>query len=145
MENRYLVLHKADSAWHLTVTLLTDSYLIAEISQLPADHQKYLTTHPGDYNRYKKNHSLNESGVVNEVHLYLPVTYGSKYTGRETVYIELAAINKVEVYKKAKGKTIMSWVLPGVGIPLLAGTIGAGVAVASFNNSMNNMHLNLSH
>ena len=86
------------------------------------DHEKYKTTDPDRPNRYKKNSNINESEVLEEVHIYTNDLSTPDYPN---VAIPIEAISKLEVYDKAKEATTASWVLGTLGY-----TAGAVAAVA---------------
>ena len=112
--NKYLLIHQGDSAWHLSKPTITNNSLLGELSVLPDNRLIYKTTDPNRKPRYKRENRLN---VLDQVHLYLHDTlYPKLYVG-DNVKIALSAIQKAEIYKKAKGKTTWSWLLVPLGIP----------------------------
>jgi len=64
-------------------------------------------------NRYLTRPSLNQRFLLNEVHLYLSA---SPLHENQQVSIPLSSVVKIEIYDKAKGATIGSWILGSVGI-----------------------------
>ncbi len=133
-QNKYIILHHKDKAWHFSSPLLTDSTLYGKLTSLPENRYKFMTTSPTGGNRYLKNKKYQEYLVLEEVHLYVtdsavPEKFVSGY-----IRIALSAIKNAEVYMKDKERTTASWVVPLVGGTLLAG--GAAIIVASSVNSM---------
>ena len=136
--NKYLILHQADSAWHLADPGYNDNIIYGKLCNLSDDHLKYLTTSsdPEEGNRYKKNKKIDESAVLTEVHLYLNQkdTLVPKFAAGDSVRIAYSAIQKADEYNKNKGRTLASWLVPGIGVPLLIGGIVAILAVTTMNN-----------
>ena len=136
--NKYLIVHKADSAWHLCDPGYNKQMLFGTISSLTDDHHKYLTTsYDGETgNRYRKNAKKNESAVLSEVHLFLKDSFIPRFAVGDSVQIAFSAIHKAEIYEKDKSRTTVSWLLPGIGgaLGILVITL---VAVNSMNFSMN--------
>jgi hypothetical protein len=117
--NKYLVLHRMDSAWYFTQLKINDTVVSGIISILPGDHRKYKTTVVNAGNRYKNTRVHNESGVLNEIHLYWTDSLSFVKQPGDRVEMRFQEIKKAEVYKKAKGRTTASWVLPAVLGPLV--------------------------
>jgi hypothetical protein len=136
--NKYLILHQADSAWHLSDPGYNDNMVYGKLCNLPDDHLKYLTTSsdPEEGNRYKKNKKNDESAVLTEVHLYLKLkdTLVPKFAAGDSVRITYSAIQKADEYNKNKARTLASWLMPGIGVPLLIGGIVAILYVVAINN-----------
>jgi hypothetical protein len=132
--NKYLIVHFGDSAWHLSRIDMVESSLSGKISTLPDNHLKYKTTQADSSNRYIK--KLNESCVLEEVHLYVKDSLFSDLNSNDSIKISISAIIKAEVYKKAKGRTIVSWLVPGLGIPILAVGIIALIAGLSMSGGV---------
>ena len=130
--NKYLVLHYGDSAWHLFGVDIGVNAFSGKISDLPKDHLKYKTTKPEKANRYHKDFESNEANVLEEVHLYLQDSLFYEIKSNESIKIDFSIISKAEVYKKAKGRTLSSWLIPGLGVPIIgAGIIAFIVALSS--------------
>jgi hypothetical protein len=115
-ENKFIILHHGDSAWHFTDVFANDKNISGSIFKLEG-HDKYRSTVPEKANRYRKGGNKDESEVVNEVHIYT-----SELTLEELirVTVPMTGIEKIEVYDPAVGATIASWVFGGLGI--VAGT-----------------------
>ena len=121
--NKYLVLHYGDSAWHFTELDISADVLSGKISDLPKNHQKYKSTKPGKATRYLKDFESDESNVLEEVHLYLQDSLFYEIKSNDRIKIDFSMISKAEVYKKAKGRTLSSWLIPGLGVPIIAAGI----------------------
>jgi len=111
-----LVVHLDNQAWYLENIEVSDKELVGELSD------DYLYTlknplRPDGTNRYRKNKNINESYILNEVHIY--VTELSKENSLKTT-IPLNAIQKIEIYEKDKAATIGSWTLGILGASALA-------------------------
>jgi len=140
--SKYLILHQGFSAWHLSQPFQDGEQISGTLSVLPEDHLKYQTTNPNSGNRYKKPSKgdkivkgkdiINESVVLNEVHLYLADTLVPKFGTNDHIKIAFSAIKKAEVYVKATGRTTASWVIPAV-TPIVI--IGGLITVAALTKS----------
>jgi hypothetical protein len=118
-DKKFIILHNGQSVWHFTGIVVSEDSVRGTIAKL-VGHNLYKTTKPEDENRYKKTNSNDESGVLNEVHIYI-----NEFTQHSDnhVSIPLASIKRIDVYDPAKGATVASWVFG------IAGTIAAVVAV----------------
>ena len=125
---KYLIVHKADSAWHLSELKINDQTFSGSISPLPEVHQKYKTTIADKPNRYKKHSEKNnESDVIKEVHLYMTNLVSEQDT---SISGRLSSVEFVAEYMHDKKKTTTSWVLscvliPVIGIPVILFIIAA--------------------
>ncbi len=62
--------------------------------------------------------------------MYIKDSLVSEFDSGDYVQIAFSGIQKVEVYKKAKGRTLSSWLIPGLGVPILAvGIVAIIIAV----------------
>jgi hypothetical protein len=129
--NKYLILHQGDSAWHIEKSGISDNKLSGELAFLPGQHLLYKSTDPKGGNRYLNTRRHDESCVLDEVHLYLYDSLVPRLHAGDSIRLALPAIKKAEVYKKAKGRTTASWVVPAVGVPILVIGGIAAIAVAS--------------
>ena len=141
-QNKYIILHQRDKAWHFSQPLISENTLYGKLSVLPENRYKFQTTKPRGGNRYIKNKDPYESYVLEEVHLYLsdsvvPVKYDSG-----SIKIAFSKIQNAEIYVKAKGRTSASWLVPAfVGSAVGGGVIFGTILVVSLSH----MHINLSH
>jgi hypothetical protein len=129
--NKYLILHQGDSAWHLSEPGIADNTLSGNLSVLPKNHLKYKTTKTHGGNRYIKRKAPYEGCVIGEVHLYLQDSVSPKISPGDSIRIALSNIGRAEVYKKAKGRTTASWLIPAFGVPALGVAVVAIIIVAS--------------
>ena len=121
---KYYILHNGSDAFVMkNISISSDRKNVqCTLGELPADHKLYVTNGTGGKMKYKTKgyDTEDETGVLNEVHLY--VTAGSKTaTGAFTLALE--SIQKAEIIEKDKIKTRRSHAM-GTGI-----TIGASVLV----------------
>lgn len=125
-EEKFIILHLEDQAWIFSNIGTSDDSITGSISPLKG-HEYYKTTDPENANRYKvsKSPEKDEREVINEVHISI-----SEYEAIEENEISFALenIEKIEIYDKASGETIASWVFSGLGIIVLIG----GVLVGGF-------------
>jgi hypothetical protein len=138
---KYLIIHHEDSAWYLN----NHGYmgmLSGELSVLPENHYKFQETNPGKVNRYRNTLGNDESCVLQEVHIYLWDSLVPKLHTGESIRVPYTAIARAEIYKKAKGRTTASWVVPAVGGPVLAAGVLVGIiAIAESMDSMGGISL----
>ena len=113
---KFIILHNADSVWKFKNIVVDEDTIRGTITKL-VDHNKYKTTNPERSNRYKKSSKINESEVLNEVHIYMTESTQPSDT---LISIPTAAIDKIELYDPAKGATVASWIFGGLGIGALA-------------------------
>jgi len=132
--NKYLILHYGDSAWHIYGLEFTANALSGKISDLPENHLKFKTTKTDRGNRYHKDFDSNESNVLEEVHLYLQDSLFSEINVNDSIKIDFSTISKAEVYKKAKGRTLSSWLVPIFGVPIIATGILTIIVVITISN-----------
>jgi hypothetical protein len=133
--NKYLIYHQGDSAWHLSGAGISGDNLCGSLSVLPENRWKFKTTKVDGGNRYIKNKEPNESYVLEEVHLYLQDTVFLKNQVGDSLKIAITDIGRAEIYKKAKGRTNASWLIPGLGLPLLAAGIVTIIIAADINEN----------
>ncbi|MEI6436562.1 MAG: hypothetical protein WCP32_17180 [Bacteroidota bacterium] len=50
--NKYIILHQRDKAWHFSKPVISNNTLYGELSVLPYNRYKFLTTKPTGGNRY---------------------------------------------------------------------------------------------
>jgi hypothetical protein len=143
-QSKYIILHQRDKAWHFSQPLISDSTLYGKLSVLPENRYKFLTTKPTKGNRYIKNKKPNEMNVLEEVHLYVSDSVLQEQFDSGSIKITFSKIQNAEVYVKAKGRTNASWLVPGIGGPILvAGIVGAIIATDINQNGFGfniNMH-----
>jgi len=127
--NKFLILHQGESAWHLSNPGVTDSMLSGTLALLPGNCQQFRTNHTKGTNRYRRDDRIL---VLNQVHLYLQDSVIPEFKTFDSVKIAFSAFSRAVIYKKAKGRTTASWVVPtvvgGLGVALVVTTT---VAVAT--------------
>jgi hypothetical protein len=128
-EQKFIILHLDDKVWHLTDIIVNEESFTGSISRLTG-HEKYLTVEPDVSNRYLKRSSLNESYVLNEVHVFI-TEYSETDAGKISVPIK--AIQKIEIYDKASGATAASWVFGSLGVAL--GAFGVFLVIVALTKS----------
>jgi hypothetical protein len=112
---KYFILHQGAYAWHLSEPHCSHDQFTGILLDLPANHLKYQTTDAHSANRYKNTGTNKESTVLNEVHIYLTSdTLFSAINANYNIRIALSAIQRIEIYSKAKGRTTASWVIPAI-------------------------------
>lgn len=128
-QGKYIILHdNRYSMRHLSNVNVVNETIKASISNI-VGHTKYNDTELLDVytTRYKKNKRVDESEVINEVHVFV-----SKYKliGNDQISIPIKAVDRIEVYNPAKGRTTMSWICSILGITLLSYTVIGTIVVA---------------
>jgi hypothetical protein len=111
-DKNFIILHQDTNVWHFTNIIAGEDSIRGMLSNLRG-HTKYKTTNPDMVNRYKKTANKDESGVLNEVHIY--TSYLAKLPFNE-VSIPVKSVNKIEVYDPATGATVASWVFGTLGV-----------------------------
>lgn len=118
-ENKFIILHLDDKAWHLT-DIQSDEKNVSGTIYVLSGHDLYKTANPDKANRYRKSLPDNITDVQNEVHVYVSEL---EVSGNTKASFSTHAITKVEVYSKAKGANAVSYIWPVLGV------IGGAVAV----------------
>ena len=136
--NKYFIVHLRDSAWHLSNPILTGNTLSGELTALPENRYKFLTTKPIGSNRYLKNEEIDESYVLEEVHLYLTDSLWREKHTTGNIQIAFSSIQNTEIYIKDKGKTTVSWLLPPIIVALSAGAVTGTIMMVSAASSLPN-------
>jgi hypothetical protein len=120
-EQKFIILHLDDKAWHFT-DIKTDENNVTGTISLLTGHEMYKITNPDKANRYVKAKQFDQSDVLNEVHVY---TSDVEITDQVKASVPASAITKVEVYSKAKGATAISF----LSIPLGALAVAFGITL----------------
>ncbi|MBE0677484.1 MAG: hypothetical protein IH592_01845 [Bacteroidales bacterium] len=124
-EQKFIILHLGDKAWHLTDIKTDEKNITGSLSFL-SGHEMYKTAVPDKANRYKKAMRYDQSDLLNEVHIYASELV---ITDQVKVSVPADAILRVEVYSKARGATAFSYLSVPLGI--LAGAfVVTGIIVA---------------
>jgi len=129
--DKYMILHRGDNAWHMKDVAVAAGFLSGTLADLPADHLLYLKTNPEKGNRYKKIGKYDETCVLQEVHLYVGEASMPALKNGDRVKVAVDSIRKAEIYQMDKCKTNMSWLIPGIGVPVLLGAGIVGIVVGS--------------
>jgi hypothetical protein len=107
-QQKFIILHLDDQIWQLSDIIIEKDNLTGKITAL-SGHEIYKRANPDKANRYRKR----ESQILNEVHIY--TTEFTKIDATK-VSIPIKAITKIDVFDKASGATIASWVFSGLAI-----------------------------
>jgi hypothetical protein len=135
--NKYLILHDRDSVYHMSIIrYITDSSLLGYLNALPGTCSQYKTTKPHGGNRYHKDNEYDKDYILKQVHLYLLDSIVQISNVNERIEIPYQAIQKAEIYQKAKGLTFISWF-----IPITLATLSSLIIISSI--AMSNMTINL--
>ncbi len=138
--DKYLILHQREKAWHLSQPLISGTTLYGKLTALPENRYKFQTTKPKGGNRYIKK---SESYILEEVHLYVSDSLVSQKPDTGSFQIAFSQIQHAEVYVKARGQSTASWLILGIGGPVLAGCAVAAIIASSISNLA--INVNLSH
>jgi len=131
--NKYFILHQGDSAWHLSVFGHKEDQISGYLEKLPPDHVKYLYTEPGKGARYKNTFRHDESGVLDEVHLFVQDSLVPGFHTGDHITLNLSAITKAYVNKKDKGRTAGTYIASALGITV--GVAGVVVLIVALTKS----------
>jgi hypothetical protein len=123
-EQKFFILHKLDSAWNISNVRIVDSSICGRLAEIPTVHMKFKSE-DGKF-RYIK--SKNESEILNEVHIYFNGVYTIQENG---ICVPISEFYKMEIYMKDKGRTVGSWVAPGLGSVVIGILILIGLGVAA--------------
>ena len=126
--NKYLILHCGESAWHMELKSVDSTAMKCTLSTLPEDHKMYKSTNPDHDNRFVKSYGDKYQGdVLNEVHLYASKV---DVTADTLASMDFGSIHKMEIYRYARGHSTASHVVPIVVVPVaLAGVVALIIAL----------------
>ncbi len=141
-QGKYYILHIGNKAWHLSeISVSGDGETLnGSLGELPPEHLAYrkgedrsvLRTRPrppepprpaNHHHRYK----LSKEKPYYEVHIYTSQTVDS---GNNKFTVPLSAINRIDVYDKAIGHTVASYVFGTLGVVAAVVVIIGIVALA---------------
>ena len=128
--SKYYILRNRNEAFVMKDISLSSDHKNVQctLTEIPFDHKLYVTNGTSGKMRYKIKRFTDEdeTGVLNEVHIYL--TPGNKTeTGAYTLALE--NIGKAEIIEKDKIKTKKSYVM-GTAIGVSSAVVVVGVVVA---------------
>lgn len=126
---RFIIIHQDSIARYLSNPLLSGSVLTGELVNLTKNQMKFKSTKPKGANRYRNSMTYREKYVINEVHLYLQMSVVQDFRTAQKVMIPVPDIAYTDVYQMAEGRTIISWVYPGVTFL----TVSCAVIIMSIN------------
>ncbi len=130
---KYFIVHNGGKALNIKNIRYNNEYLSGKLVEIPDAHMKYKTTMINKGNRYRNTKKHDESLVLNEIHLYLQDSVFENIEPNDSIKISFSQIARIEVYSKAKGKTIFSWLWPPIGGTILAVGIFAIIVGISIN------------
>ncbi len=128
-EQKFIILHLNDKVLQLK-DIKVDAEALTGVTSELTGHERSRSVRPEAANRYIKNKTVNESYLLNEVHIY--VTEFSK-TDANRISIPAKAIEKIEVYDKDKGATAASWIFSSLGVA--AGAFGVLLVIVALTKS----------
>jgi hypothetical protein len=108
-ENRYFIFHNGGTLFHLLNPKIVSGNLEGKLVMLPIEkgEEQHLLNRYSFSKRYFKNKTKNNSGIINDVHIYKEYPLGLK----DSASIPLNEISKIEIYDKNKAATTASWIL----------------------------------
>jgi uncharacterized lipoprotein YehR (DUF1307 family) len=136
---RFIIVHQDSLTRYLSNPQLSGNVLTGELLNLTKNQMKFKSTKPKGATRYRNNMTHREKYVINEVHLYLQKTVIQDFRTAQKVMIPLSDITNADVYQMATGKTIFSWVYPG----LTYLTVSGVVIVIMIKVFMESFHLDI--
>ena len=127
-QNKTIILHLDDKAWHIVSATLNEQSLNANIDR---EYESVLNkpVKPEGANRYKTKGANDQSIVLKEVHIY--TTEMSRNPETQWISVPLSSIQKIEVYEKDKAATTGSWVLGALGVTAAAFILAGFILVLS--------------
>ena len=138
-ENRYMILHSRESAWHLGLLRVHGDGFTGYLDKVDSARVKYLPVPKATWQSYPPKiptkggevrvdrYKLRDKDIViDQVHLFLADSLAPGVSVNNDISVPFSGILKTETYDRAKGMTTGSFV-----IPILFGTIlgVAGIAV----------------
>lgn len=124
----YFVLHRGDEAWHLYDLDITADRIMGKISPNLDYHINHIKPKTNMPNRYIKK---KEPDVLKEVHFY---TTDSSFSYFDTlIIIPVNSINKIALYDRAKGATILSWVIPPILVTGIVVLVCINIFISGFD------------
>jgi hypothetical protein len=113
---KFIVLHFEQSMWQLESIKIDEKTIGGTLSELRLP-TKYRETDPTRINRYYKNQKVDESWVLNEVHIHI-----SEYIdlGNGKISFPFEAIKHIQIYDADEAANAGSWIFSVIGIPLAA-------------------------
>ena len=136
---RFIIIHQDSLARYLSNPLLSGNVLSGELVNLTKNQMKFKSTKPKGATRYRNNMTHKEKYIINQVHLYLQNSVIPEFGSAQKVMIPVSDISNADVYQMATGKTIFSWVYPG----LTYLTVSGVVIVIMINEFMESFHLDI--
>ncbi len=120
-EEKYLILHSGDNAYHLLNTDINDNTITAKTDPFLGYHANYVKLPDKKKHKFKKK---TEPEVTNTVHVYIQ---DSNLIRQDSlVVVPINSIQKIDLYVYNKKASQISHILPTVLIPVL---ILAGVVI----------------
>ncbi|MCX6335471.1 MAG: hypothetical protein NT092_14425 [Bacteroidia bacterium] len=117
--NKFFVLHKDLEVWQFKDITAGEDSIKGTIAELVGHTQSVGTDTTMKY-RYRTKDQEGRSEILNEVHIYTDTLYHRSYS---LASFPVSVVNKIEIYDRATGATVASWVFG------IAGAIAAVVAV----------------
>jgi hypothetical protein len=123
-EEKYFILHDANSAFALTHIQVSDSSIDGNLDSLLTAHEDHLRPAKSTHNRFP---AFNTDYVLNEVHIYsrIPVNYVSR------VQISLRNINRIDIYGLDKNSTTRNRIGSIIGITAATALVTILIVVAA--------------
>jgi hypothetical protein len=116
LENKYFILHRDTKFWHLSGIEVNDESLAGNLSaDVPEERWSYEITDSKRSHRYI---TYDRKFVLDQVHLYLKDSALPSIDSDGHIKVALTDIKKIDVYQKDKGRTLASWLIPIVVIPV---------------------------
>ena len=116
--NKFIVLHFEDELWQLNSVEISGNSINSVKSGLKGP-TKYFETDPRVPNRYLKNAKIDESWVLNEVHIHVK-EYADLGNGKISFPFE--SIKSIQLYDADEAATVGSWFFGAIGF--VGGAIG---------------------
>ena len=135
-QNKFFIIHQENEARYLSNAGIQGNVITGELVNLKENQLKFKSTNSKGATRFRNTEKHNESYIKNEVHLYLQKSSIKDFGSANQVMIPLSDIAYTDVYLKAKGRTIVSWVYPIVSV-YVGGSILLIIALVNSINSLN--------
>lgn len=115
IQNKQILLHLEDKIWQLSDVKIEENNILGTIST-PTSPTKYPETDPTVPNSYRSNSKVDESWVLNEVHIHIVQMID---LGNSNVTFSFEDVRSIQIYKRDGAATDGSLIVGLIGIPLL--------------------------
>ncbi len=125
--NKFVVLHSDDHLWYITDVKIANGNLSGVLLKIDPVKYDFIYPYHSGSNRYLRNKKVDQSHIVNEIHIFVNKSLALK----DSVKIPVESINKIDIYDKNRAATIASYTISTIGVVTAAILVAAVIAVAT--------------